>query len=103
MNTKQSLILGAFIVVAAILHALLSAEHPQPLHVGTVSGEIHVRRDANSVAHLKCSGFKIECHESFVVVYVDKEKEPTWTANFVKTIPWSKIEYLTLAPPVSRL
>ncbi|MFK7737074.1 MAG: hypothetical protein AB8B50_13645 [Pirellulaceae bacterium] len=102
MNTKQSVVLGAFIVVAAISHAILSAKPPQPLLVGTVSGDIHVRQDANSVAHLKCNGFKIECHESFVVIYVDKEKEPTWTANFVKTIPWSKIEYLTLTPPASR-
>lgn len=99
VNTKQSLILGAFILVAAISHALLGAERPQPLHVGVVSGDIEVRRDPTSVVHLKCDGCKIECYESFVMVYVDKEKAPTWNANFVKTIPWSKIEYLTLAPP----
>lgn len=100
MNTKQSLLLGAFILVAAISHALLSVDRPQPLHVGIVQGDIQVKR-ANGISHLKCNGFKVECYESFVVVYVDREKVPTWTGNFVKTIPWSKIEYMTLAPPDS--
>jgi hypothetical protein len=47
--------------------------------------------------HHKCNVFKIECCESFVAVYVEKEKEPTWTCNVVITFPWSKNEHLTMA------
>lgn len=95
----NAVILGIFIVVAAASHALLGsriAATTPPLHVDTVVGEILVR-EQGGVVHHKCNGFKIECYESFVVVYVDKEKEPTWTGNVVLTYPWSKIEHLTMA------
>ena len=95
----NTMILGVFIVIAAASHALLSSRvvaTTPPLHVDTVVGEILVR-EQGGVAHHKCNGFKIECYESFVVIYVDKEKEPSWTGNYVLTYPWSKIEHLTMA------
>lgn len=95
----NAVILGVFVVVAAACHAFISssiAEKTSPLHVDTVIGDISVR-SRQGVSHLKCNGFKIECYESFVVIYVDKEKEPTWTGNYVLTYPWSKIEHLTMA------
>jgi hypothetical protein len=95
----NTVILGIFIVVAAASHALLSSRvvaTTPPLHADTVVGEILVR-EQGGVAHHKCNGFKIECYESFVVIYVDKEKEPSWTGNYVLTYPWSKIEHLTMA------
>jgi hypothetical protein len=95
----NTVILGVFIVVAAASHALLSSRivaTAPPLYVDTVVGEILVR-EQGGVAHHKCNGFKIECYESFVVIYVDKEKEPSWTGNYVLTYPWSKIEHLTMA------
>ena len=95
----NSVILGVFIVAAAAAHALLSSRTAAvalPLHVDTVVGEIQVRVQGG-IAHHKCDGFKIECYESFVVIYVDKDKEPSWTGNYVLTYPWSKIEHLTMA------
>jgi hypothetical protein len=95
----NTLTLGIFIVVAAVSHALLSTRMvaaTPPLRVDTVVGDILVREQVG-VAHHKCNGFKIECYESFVVVYVDKKKEPSWTGNYVLTFPWSKIEHLTMA------
>ncbi len=69
----------------------------KPLHVGYVQGDIQLR-EANGIATEKCNGFKVECYDTFVVIYVDRKKEPTWTDNYVLTIPWSKIESLTLQP-----
>ncbi len=95
----NTVILGIFIVLAAASHSLLSssiAATVPPLHVDTVIGEIHVR-EQGGVVHHKCNGFRIECHESFVVIYVDKQKEPTWTTNVVLIYPWSRIEHLTMA------
>lgn len=97
MTTNHVILLGAFMVVAAVAHALL-APSSRPLQVGTIVGELHVR-EANGIAHLKCNDCRVECYESFVVVYIDREKQPTWTGNYIKTIPWSKIEHMTLADP----
>jgi hypothetical protein len=86
-----------FILVAAMAHAFVSKSRPTPIHTGYVQGEVWVR-EANGIAHEKCNGFKVECYDSVVVVYIDKKKEPTWTGNYVKVIPWSKIELLNLMP-----
>tara|TARA_R110002072_G_scaffold302710_2_gene487870 strand:+ start:506593 stop:506949 length:357 start_codon:yes stop_codon:yes gene_type:complete len=97
-DVRTVCLLGTFIVVAAVLHAMISMDERsnQPLHVGTVSGDVHVRESPTRVSHQKFGGCQVECFESFVVVYVDKTKQPTWTGNYVKVIPWSKIEYMTL-------
>jgi len=97
MKTIQVIIIGACILVAAITHALLRPNRPMPIQTGYSQGEIW-KQEAAGIAHLKCNGFRVECYESFVVVHVDKEKEPTWTDNYVLTIPWDKIEHLTLMP-----
>jgi hypothetical protein len=101
VTTKQVVILGLFVLLAALVHAGLSgtllAPSPRPVRVGVVSGEI-LERQPVGVAHLKCDGFKVECYESFVVVHVDRAREPTWTGNYLLTIPWSQIEHLSLAP-----
>jgi hypothetical protein len=70
---------------------------PGPLHVGYIQGDVLIR-EQNGIAHLKCDGFKVECYDSFVVIHVDRAKQPTWTGNYVLTIPWNKIEYMTLQP-----
>ena len=97
MKTIPAVIVGAFILVAAMAHAILYPSHPVPIQTGHVQGEI-LKQEPQGIAHLKCNGFKVECYESFVVVHIDKEKEPTWTDNYILTIPWSKIEHLTLMP-----
>ena len=97
MKTIPAIIIGACIVVAAITHALLRQDRPMPIQTGYAQGEIW-KKESDGIAHLKCNGFKVECYESFVVVHIDKEKEPTWTDNYVLTIPWDKIERLTLMP-----
>ena len=75
----------------------LKQSEPKPLRVGYVQGDL-LLREPNGIAHSKCDGFKVECYESFVVVHVDREKQPTWTGDYVLTIPWSKIEHMTLRP-----
>jgi hypothetical protein len=70
---------------------------PRPLRVGYIQGDLLIR-EANGIAHSKCDGFRVECYETFVVVHVDRTKQPTWTGNYVLTIPWSKIEHMTLQP-----
>jgi predicted Ser/Thr protein kinase len=70
---------------------------PKPLRVGYIQGDLLIR-EPNGIAHSKCDGFKVECYESFVVVHVDSKKQPTWTGDYVLTIPWSKIEHMTLQP-----
>ncbi len=97
MRLATVLVLGMFILVAATGHALLSKTRAVPIHIGFVQGEVW-KEEANGIAHLKCNGFKVECYESFVVIHVDKSKEPTWTDDYVLTIPWSKIERLTMLP-----
>lgn len=80
------------------MHALISlgGSANKPICVGTVTGDVHVRTSPTSVSHLKLGGCRVECFESIVVVYIDKEKQPTWTGNYVKVIPWSKIDHMTL-------
>ena len=95
MKTSMAIILRLFILVAAVAHALMSTN--RPIQKGRVVGEVW-KREANGVAHLKCNGFKAECYESLVVIHVDKTKEPTWTDNYILTIPWEKIEFLPLLP-----
>lgn len=91
-------ILTASILVASVLHAWISlggGSH-QPIHTGSVVGEVHVRESPTRVAHMKLGGCQAECYEAFVILYVDRSKQPTWTDDVVKVIPWSKIEHLTL-------
>lgn len=97
MKTNTAIIIGISLLVSSISHALLSTSSPKPLHTGYVQGEIY-KEESNGIAHLKCDGFKVECYETFVLVFVDKEKEPTWTDNYVLTLPWSKIQHMTLKP-----
>lgn len=97
MKTSTAVILGLFILVAALAHALVAKNQPAPIRRGTVVGEV-LKQESDGIAHLRCNGFKAECYESLVVIHVDKAKEPTWTGNYILTIPWSKIEHLTLQP-----
>ena len=109
MKTTSAIIIGVCIMAAAVVHAALcrtgatasepgyTVERPTPIKTGYVQGQIW-KRESDGVAHLKCHGFKVECYDSIVIVYVDRQKEPTWSANIVLTIPWDKIEYLTLMP-----
>ncbi len=100
-SLRNTIILGIFIVIAAVSHAAIgfkAVTTSEPLYVGTVDGEILVD-EQGGVAHTKCNGFRIECFESFVVVYVDRTKEPSWSGDYVLTYPWSRIVHLTLADP----
>lgn len=102
MKAVHAWIIAIAILAGAALHPVLlliaPAPAPAPLHVGYVQGEIH-RREASGVAHLKCHGFRVELYDAFVLVFVDKSKEPTWTDNYVLTIPWDQVEHMTLRPP----
>ena len=97
MTTKSAIIIGVLIVIAAIAHSTIRRGTREPVHVGYVAGDI-LTREQNGIAHLKCNGFKVECYDSFILVYVDKSKEPTWTDNYVLAIPWNKVEHLALLP-----
>jgi hypothetical protein len=95
------LLLAASCTLLGILigFGLLSPKQsePKPLRVGYIQGDLLIR-EPEGIAHSKCNGFKVECYESFVVVHVDSKKQPTWTGDYVLTIPWSKIEHMTLQP-----
>jgi serine/threonine protein kinase len=84
------------ILIGLTLHPRQQPEL-KPLQVGYIQGDLLVR-ERNEISHEKCDGFKAECYESFVVVYVDSVKQPTWSGNYVLTIPWNKIEHMTLRP-----
>lgn len=87
-------------VLAALGHAVLVRSAPRvhtSLLSGYVQGEVW-KRENGGIAKLRCNGFRAELHETFVAIHVDKDKEPTWTDNYVVTIPWSKVERLTLLP-----
>lgn len=97
MKNAPMIAIGACLVIAAILHALISSGYHGPIKTGYAQGEI-LRMDHNEISHLKCNGCKVECYDSFIVVYIDREKEPSWTDNYLLTIPWDKVEHLTLLP-----
>ena len=97
-DLRSVCVLGACLIIAAVLHARLqrSSSPSQPIHSGTVVGDVHVRESPTRVSHLKLGGCRAECYETFVILYIDKSKQPTWTGNFIKVVPWSKVEHLTL-------
>lgn len=97
-DLRSVCVLGACLIIAAVLHAWLprSSGTSQPIHIGTVVGDVHVRERPTRVSHLKLGGCRAECYETFVILYIDKSKQPTWTGNYVKVVPWSKVEHLTL-------
>ena len=95
MKATSAIVLGVFILIAAIGHALLVRSTPKALASGYVQGEVW-KQELNGIAKLKCNGFKVDLYDAFVVIHVDKSKEPTWTGNYILTIPWNKIEYLTM-------
>ncbi len=97
MKTTSAIILGVFILVATFCHALLVKPAWKPLASGYIQGEVW-KQEPGGIAKLKCNGFKAELYDSFVVIHVDKSKEPTWTGNYVLTLPWNKIEQLTMMP-----
>jgi hypothetical protein len=105
MRRNAPWIIAGAILLGAILHAgipLVIGPRPQaPLHVGYVAGDIMVREGPNSTAKEQCNGCRVECYETFVLVYINRQKVPTWTDNYVLSIPWSKIEYMSLMPPGS--
>jgi len=109
MTARSAAVLGVFILIAALAHVglrsvlprsgpTLPRSGPKPLHVGYVQGDIIYRMDPNRTSRYKVNGCKVECYENLVVVYVDKAKEPTWTDNYVLTIPWPQVESMTLMP-----
>lgn len=97
MKAASAIVLGVFVLIAAIGHALLVRSTPKALASGYIQGEVW-KQEANGTAKLKCNGFKVELYEAFVVIHVDQRKEPTWTGGYVLTIPWNKIENLTMQP-----
>jgi hypothetical protein len=89
--------LGAFVVGLAWFLTALAPPAPRPIREGYGVGAISVR-EKDYTTELKCNGCKVECFDRFVVVHVDKAKEPTWIDNYIKVIPWDKIDSLTLLP-----
>ncbi len=103
MGTKQALVLGVCLIVAAIGHSvastLLAGRSPLAVREGYATSSLHVQ-EIEGISELKCKGCKVECFDRFVVVYVDRAREPTWTGNYILVIPWDKIKspHLTLLP-----
>ena len=102
MSAKSAAVLGGFVLAASLLHVGLSAIWPRPearpLHAGYVQGDIVYRVNATATGTHKADGLRVECYDAFVLVYVDKQKQPTWTDNYVLAIPWHQVESLTLRP-----
>jgi hypothetical protein len=96
-RTVVAAMLGALVVGAAWFLTALAQPAPRPIREGFGVGAISVR-EKDYTTELKCNGCKVECFDRFVVVHVDKSKEPTWTDNYIKVIPWEKIESMTLLP-----
>lgn len=96
MKNSPAIILGSFLLVAIICHALLTKHNDKPRVIGFIQGEVW-KHEGNGIAKLKCNGFKAELYDNFVLIHVDKSKKPSWTVNHTITLPWNKIEYLTLA------
>ena len=102
MTTRSAVVLGVFILIAALAHvglpSVLPRAGPKPWHVGRVQGDIVYRIDPTKTSLYKANGCKVECYDNFVVVYVEKALKPTWTDNYVLTIPWRQVEGMTLMP-----
>ena len=97
MKPASAVVLGFFILISSVCHALLVKPTPTPLTTGYIQGEVW-KQERDGIAKLKCNGFKAELYGSFVIIHVDRTKEPTWTDNYVLTIPWDKLEQLTMLP-----
>ena len=95
MKNVSAVLLGILIGAAVIGHALLMRSAPKALVSGFIAGDVW-KEESDGISKLKCNGYKAELYDAFVVIYVDKSKEPTWTGDYVLTIPWSKIEHLSL-------
>lgn len=105
MTTRSATIIGVFVLLAAGLHAglqsVLATSRPTrsaPLHTGYVQGKIIYRISPTSTGEHRADGSKVEMFENFVLVYIDKQKNPTWGNNYVLAIPWHDIEDMTLQP-----
>jgi hypothetical protein len=102
MTGRAAVVVGVFVLLAAGLHAglftLLPRPAPRPLHTGHVAGDITYRIDANTTGVHKVDGCRVELYDTFVLVHIDKQKAPTWTDNYTLTIPWHRIENMTLQP-----
>lgn len=97
MKPVSAIILGVFILISTLCHALLVRPNPKPLASGHIQSEVW-KQETDGIAKLKCNGFQADLYDTFVVIHVDKSKEPTWTDNYVLTVPWNKIERLTMLP-----
>jgi hypothetical protein len=102
MNNRSTIVLAICVVFSALGHGLLvkpssTAIKPVPLVSGSIQGEVW-KREGDGITKLRCNGFHAELFDRFVVIHVDHRKEPTWTDNYVLTMPWSKVERLTLLP-----
>jgi hypothetical protein len=100
VTTRSAVIIGVFVLLAVVVHAGVTAlqPKPRPLHTARVSGAITYRIDANTTSQHKADGCRVELYDTFVLVYIDKQKAPTWTDNYVLAIPCRQIENLTLLP-----
>jgi hypothetical protein len=87
---------AAIWLVNAFASTIVSPDHNlKPIVTGYGVGSISVR-EKDYTTELKCDGCKVECFDRFVVITIDRTKEPTWTDNFTKVIPWDKIDSITL-------
>lgn len=102
VTARSAVIIGVFVLLASGLHAGITSLRPppapRPLHAGYVSGDITYRIDASTTGRHKANGCRVEGYDTFVLVYIDRQKVPTWTGNDVLPIPWGRIEHLTLLP-----
>jgi hypothetical protein len=98
MGTRTVVVLGTFVLVAALGHAFVSKKCSAPIHTGYVLGVVTIGEGKDWAAHYEYKGCRVECYDSFVVVYVAKNKESTPPDKYVTVVPWSKIGLLNLMP-----
>lgn len=103
MTTRAAAVLGSFILVAVMVHVgntiFLPPSPVRSSYSGHIQGDVTYRISPTTTGTHKLDGCKVECFDQFVVVYVDKVKQPTWTDNYVLILPWSQLDGLTLQPP----
>jgi hypothetical protein len=73
MRKNPAVIIGGCIVMAAIIHAWLCS---RPILTGHLKGSLVVNNQV-----FPCDGCKVECYESFVVVYI--KKDGNWLDSFI--------------------
>ena len=88
---------GVSVGIIWLVAAIAQGPDPKPICEGYGVGSMTIR-EKDYFTELKFDGCEVECFDRFVVIHIDKAREPTWTDNYIKVVPWEKVEHMTLLP-----